>query len=221
MRVLKKVIMVLTTGRDVTNSSRRWPLRPPALRDPRTPQMFALWFALTLAVILAAAAAVGLFLGLVQLLDLPLPPRDDATKKNLIEVVKVSLGLAAGIGAVVALVVATRRQRVTEVESHRADQRLFTERFSTAAEQLGHDKPAVRLAGVYAMARLADDWNEQCQTCIDVLCAYLRMPYTPALPGERGLTDPPPGFRRAGSRGWYGTPATSLTGQASPDPTPQ
>ncbi|TSB19293.1 pentapeptide repeat-containing protein [Streptomyces benahoarensis] len=33
------------------------------------------------------------------------------------------------------------------------------------------------LAGVYAMARLADDWPEQRQVCIDVLCAYLRMPY--------------------------------------------
>jgi hypothetical protein len=27
------------------------------------------------------------------------------------------------------------------------------------------------------MARLADDWDEQRQVCIDVLCAYLRMPY--------------------------------------------
>jgi uncharacterized protein YjbI with pentapeptide repeats len=40
-------------------------------------------------------------------------------------------------------------------------------------------KPAVRLAGIYAMARLADDWTEQRQQCIDVLCAYLRLPYDP------------------------------------------
>lgn len=50
---------------------------------------------------------------------------------------------------------------------------------ATAAEQLGSDKPAVRLAGVYAMAGLADDWEENRQVCIDVLCAYLRMPYEP------------------------------------------
>lgn len=49
-------------------------------------------------------------------------------------------------------------------------------RYQEAASQLGQDKAAVRLAGVYAMARLADDWPEQRQTCIDVLCAYLRMP---------------------------------------------
>src|ERR1700678_97319 len=55
--------------------------------------------------------------------------------------------------------------------------RVLNERFATAAEQLGSDKSAVRLAGVYAMAGLADDWPENRQTCIDVLCAYLRMPY--------------------------------------------
>src|SRR3984957_4657191 len=57
--------------------------------------------------------------------------------------------------------------------------RTLNERFATAAEQLGSDKPAVRLAGVYAMAGLGDDWQENRQTCVDVLCAYLRMPYAP------------------------------------------
>ena len=58
--------------------------------------------------------------------------------------------------------------------------RTLNERFATAAEQLGDDKPpTVRLAGVYAMAGLADDWTESRQTCVDVLCAYLRMPYEP------------------------------------------
>jgi hypothetical protein len=67
-------------------------------------------------------------------------------------------------------------------------------RFATAAGQLGHASAAVRLAGVYAMAALADDWHTanddiQMQVCIDVLCAYLRIPYDPdsaATPaGER------------------------------------
>ena len=69
--------------------------------------------------------------------------------------------------------------------------RTLNERFATAAGQLGSDKPAaVRLAGVYAMAGLADDWPENRQTCVDVLCAYLRLPYDPdpghdAAPAER------------------------------------
>ena len=61
--------------------------------------------------------------------------------------------------------------------------RTLNERFATAADQLGSDKPAVRLAGVYAMAGLADDWEKNRQTCVDVLCAYLRMPYEPD-PGQ-------------------------------------
>jgi uncharacterized protein YjbI with pentapeptide repeats len=57
--------------------------------------------------------------------------------------------------------------------------RTLNERFATAAEHLGSDKPAVRLAGVYAMAGLADDWEENRQTCVDVICAHLRMHYEP------------------------------------------
>jgi hypothetical protein len=56
-------------------------------------------------------------------------------------------------------------------------------RFATAADKLGSEAPAVRLAGVYAMAGLADDWSENRQTCVEVLCGYLRMPYEPD-PGE-------------------------------------
>src|SRR5690348_1261898 len=71
--------------------------------------------------------------------------------------------------------------RKTLAEQH---VRTLNERFATAAEKLGGDKPsAVRLAGVYAMAGLADDWPENRQTCVDVLCAYLRMPYEPD-PGD-------------------------------------
>jgi hypothetical protein len=66
--------------------------------------------------------------------------------------------------------------------------RTLNERFAMAAGQLGDDKPsAVRLAGVYAMEGLADDWPERRQTCVDVLCGYLRMPYgdesEPKAPG--------------------------------------
>src|ERR1700761_8332011 len=58
--------------------------------------------------------------------------------------------------------------------------RPLNERFATAAGQLGNDRPpAVRLAGIYAMAGLADDWEENRQTCVDVLCAYFRLPILP------------------------------------------
>jgi len=59
----------------------------------------------------------------------------------------------------------------------RAEADALARRYQDAAEHLGHSKAPVRLAGVYAMARLADDWQSQRQTCVDVLCAYLRMPW--------------------------------------------
>ena len=75
-----------------------------------------------------------------------------------------------------------RKQLDRTLEEQRA--RTLNERFATAAGQLGSDKPPeVRLAGVYAMAGLADDWEDNRQTCVDVLCGYLRMPYEPD-PGE-------------------------------------
>src|ERR1700729_3981982 len=79
----------------------------------------------------------------------------------------------------------TLGQQREQLDKTLAEQRTRTlnERFATAAEQLGSDKPAVRLAGVYAMAGLADDWEKNRQTCVDVLCAYLRMPYEPD-PGQ-------------------------------------
>ena len=62
--------------------------------------------------------------------------------------------------------------------------RTLNERFNTVAGQLGSEKPpAVRLAAVYAMAGLADDWQDHRQMCVEVLCAYLRMPYEPG-PGD-------------------------------------
>jgi uncharacterized protein YjbI with pentapeptide repeats len=128
---------------------------------------------------------------------------------TLYDILKVAFAFAAGIGGVVALVTAYRRQRVSEFAhqlatraeeranrteqqqheiaqqaEHREANRLFNERFTTAAGQLGHDNPAIRLAGVYAMAGLADDWIDQRQTCVDVLCAYLRMPYQPWPPED-------------------------------------
>ena len=91
----------------------------------------------------------------------------------------------------------TLTEQSKQLDTTLAEQRTRTlnERFVTAASQLGSDKPpAVRLAGVYAMAGLADDWEEKRQTCVDVLCAYLRVPYEPD-PGEDAPTTERLAFR--------------------------
>jgi uncharacterized protein YjbI with pentapeptide repeats len=102
------------------------------------------------------------------------------SSSTLFDLVKLSFGAVAGAGALVALVVAYRRQRIDEDAARRDATRLHNERFTTAVSQLGEESAAVRLGGVHALAGLADDapTRELRQTCIDVLCAYLRLPYT-------------------------------------------
>jgi hypothetical protein len=73
--------------------------------------------------------------------------------------------------------------------ARRAEADALAKRYQDAASLLGHEKAAVRLAGVYAMARLADDWMEHRQECIDVLCAYLRMPWLRLASGQDDPTD--------------------------------
>jgi hypothetical protein len=53
-----------------------------------------------------------------------------------------------------------------------------TDRFTAAVAQLGAPSPAIQLGGVHALAGLADDARTRDfrQTCIDVLCAFLRLP---------------------------------------------
>lgn len=94
--------------------------------------------------------------------------------------------LVVGTGGAVALLLAARRQRFTEltlVHTERdATERRITELYTKAADQLGSDQPPARLAGLYALERLAQNTVEHRQTIVDVICTYLRMPYTPRPP---------------------------------------
>ncbi|MFD3442541.1 pentapeptide repeat-containing protein [Streptomyces sp. NPDC058685] len=134
---------------------------------------------LTFATAIAVAGAV-FFAGWDLLGAERLKPEKQLTSSTLFDLVKLSFGVVAGAGALVALVVAYRRQRVDEDGALRDATRLHTERFTTAVSQLGDDSAAVRLGGVHALAGLADDapTRDLRQTCVDVLCAYLRLPYT-------------------------------------------
>ncbi|ANN14331.1 hypothetical protein SD37_00775 [Amycolatopsis orientalis] len=136
------------------------------------------WMALALVV----AGAVGA--ALLWLLGFPsLPSATSFGTTEVLELLKIALAVVAGLGGVVLLAVNLRKQRVAESEhllAQAKDEREraqgFNERFGTAAEQLAHENAAVRLAGLYAMAGLADDWVTNRQICVDVLCGYLRLP---------------------------------------------
>lgn len=143
-------------------------------------------------VLLLAGLAACLVAGVLWLLlgRPPLPVAGPLKPGEVYDGIKIALAIVAGTGGAVALVVGYRRQYLTEVSETRAHERAFTDRFGAAAEQLGADQPAARMAGAYAMARLADAWNQERQTCIDVLCGYLRMPFAPDPPaGEQAFDD--------------------------------
>jgi uncharacterized protein YjbI with pentapeptide repeats len=110
--------------------------------------------------------------------------RDDAVRTGL------AAAVAAGGGF--ALLLAFRRQRCTEVSFLHAitdaGQRQVTELYATAADQLGSEQAPVRLAGLYALERLAQDNPSQRQNIVNVICAYLQMPYL--APGPLPV-DPP------------------------------
>ncbi|MDS0134756.1 MULTISPECIES: pentapeptide repeat-containing protein [unclassified Amycolatopsis] len=121
--------------------------------------------------------------------------------------------LGVGTGGAVALWLAVRRQRSTELDllqkyethqlaervaaqnaaaadraathaEHDARERRLTDLYLKAVEQLGSDKAAVRHGALYALERVAQDNVGQRQTVVDVICAYLRAPY-PASPVEQ------------------------------------
>jgi uncharacterized protein YjbI with pentapeptide repeats len=136
---------------------------------------------------IAALILVPVILGSILSVALLLILVDAATVGDQIELIKTGLAVGAGTGGAVALVLAGRRQwsteqanRVTERSAddarHDAAERRITDLYSKAADQLGSEKAAVRLAGIYSLERLAQDNPALRQTVANLLCAYLRMP---------------------------------------------
>lgn len=104
-------------------------------------------------------------------------PEDSAR----LDALKTAANIVVGTGGAAALLLAARRQRSAELDlaqkDHDATERRITEIYGKAADQLGSDKAPVRLAGLYSLERLAGGYAEHRQTIVNVLCAYLRMPF--------------------------------------------
>lgn len=89
--------------------------------------------------------------------------------------------------------------RVAEDARLDAAERRVTDLYTKAVDQLGSDKAPVRLGGIYALERLAQNNRELRQTVMDVLCAYLRMSPTRPPPSDRpdeAQVDADPGQER-------------------------
>ncbi|WP_345600648.1 pentapeptide repeat-containing protein [Saccharopolyspora rosea] len=125
-------------------------------------------------VVVVTVGSMGLLLFLLR----------GAEPQVLLEVVRTSTSIGAGTGGGAALWLAARKQRSTELDlaqkGHDATETQVTDLYGKAAEQLGNDKAPVRLAGIYALERLANGHPAHRHTIVDLICAYLRMPFDPA-----------------------------------------
>jgi hypothetical protein len=84
-----------------------------------------------------------------------------------------------GLAALGSLVMASRTYRLTQ-------QGQITDRYTKAIEQLGSDKPDVRLGGIYALERIAKDSAPDGATIAEVLAAFIRgrPPWPPRRPDQ-------------------------------------
>jgi hypothetical protein len=164
--------------------------------------------------------AVGLLLlsGVVVVLLWTVLGSGQSRDSVRLDVIRTAASIVVGTGGAAALLLAARRQRVTELDVQQRDldatERRVTELYGKAADQLGNDKAPVRLAGLYALERLAQANSAHRQTIVDLICAYLRMPAL-SLPRRgneeaevrRAAQDLLASHLRPGERFW---PATEL-----------
>jgi uncharacterized protein YjbI with pentapeptide repeats len=90
----------------------------------------------------------------------------------------------AGIGASVTLRQIRETATANRNQLKLSEQGQVNERYTKAVEQLGHNKAPVRLGALHSLERLAQDNLDLRPLVVDVVCAYLRMPYTPPTPDE-------------------------------------
>ncbi|MDQ2883930.1 MAG: pentapeptide repeat-containing protein [Actinomycetota bacterium] len=182
-----------------------------------TPRPLSNWtIAAGALVVLAIAAVVGFVL---------LRRYGGQASPVQLDAIRTAGTLVIGTGGAVALLLTARRQRYTELTLVHTDrdatERRITELYSKAADQLGSDQAPVRLTGLYALERLAHSTVEHRQTMVDVICAYLRMPYrpppqpTPSVFGRSYRSAGPTRRRRA--RTLTDRSSTSRGSQAQPE----
>lgn len=172
--------------------------RPPGGLAPLRPLSPA-WVVISVAATLVFGAVAASALWLVA----------SGEHSSHVDAIKTGLSIGAGGGGVIALWAAVQRlqlaqrkqiadeyalmanqahaERVARATEADAVERRFTDLYVKAGDQLGSDKAAVRLTGLYALERLVEGYPAHRQMIVNVICAYLQMPFTP--PSVSG-TDP-------------------------------
>ena len=131
-------------------------------------------------------------LGRVPVWQLKLDPEKQAES-----IVKIVLTLVGGVGAVAYLVIKYQEQQQAGRAEKREKDRIVDTKMQDAINQLGSDKASTRIAGVYALADIADTYRGGYrQRVVDILCGYLRSDRETYPLGEDGK--PATGLPRSG-----------------------
>ena len=93
----------------------------------------------------------------------------------------------------------TTEEIATVLSDFDATERHITELYTKAVEQLGSDKAPVRFGGLYALERLAQDNPAHRQAIVNVICAYLRMPFSPTAPASKPEPEAAEGRKEPGT----------------------
>ena len=174
---------------------------------PDEPLSVMRWWLVTTVTVVVVLSGGALAMWLLDVWT-PVPARVPNPDELRLDRIRTGLTVAAGLAAGVTLLMTLRRQALSEraqrfaesaqrfAQSDALEQRI-TALYVAAAEQLGNDKAAVRLAGLYALDRLGQDHPKLRQTVFDVWCAYLRMPYKPPRDALRRTAQWPPEHAQA------------------------
>jgi hypothetical protein len=138
------------------------------------------------------AAVVFLLVAGATLIDLPETAVPKATywldTKSIFgiknEARKTIAYIIGGLLAVIGIILTFRRIRVLERQVQIAQEEQITERFTRAIEQLGSDKVSIRLGGIYALERIANDSDKDYWPIMETLtaCVRERAPWREASP---------------------------------------
>src|SRR5829696_2304835 len=130
------------------------------------------------------------------------PPASDSSLRDVTDAAKrhelqdsrlklqndVRTTLLQGLGGLAVLVGAFFTYR----QLHIAREAQVTERFTRAIDQLGHENLDVRLGGIYALERIANDSPQDRATVVEVLTAFVRdhAPWPPRRRDQPGEDTP-------------------------------
>ena len=132
------------------------------------------WFAAVAFLLLAGSATASLFLWSWLHPEAPTEVSNSETLSNI------GLLIAGGLAFVFAGWCAWVAERQTVASQHQVDiaqQSLLNERYQKGAEMLGSEVLSVRLGGIYALQRLAEERPDEYHIQImRLFCAFVRLP---------------------------------------------